>query len=375
MHQIMSSPVSRHARRTDGLVRPNSAPELRWQLLDLVRTCRKRLELRDRDIAVLRGLLSLLPGDGTAQVVFASNRVLIDRCDGIDERTLRRRLANLECKGLVHRRPSPNGKRYVVRDDESQTHLAYGIDMAPLFALRHHLEALADDCAREARRIAVLKARIRDALFHAGADLPPELAEQARLSLRRCLTSAEYEALLVALDEQRMPQPMPALSAAPQLTASDSQNDRHIQSSGKESSEKISMETSSMAADDLTVTDCVTLAPAACEMAAQEPRSWQDIIGLAATLGPAIGLRARVLQEADRAIGPHAAALAVMGMVQAFDRIRNPEGYLLALIRKAQGAALDPVRMFLSLVRPTTKEGVAAMYTRVTGGDRRCIPG
>lgn len=356
MHQILSSPVPRHARRQPLPVRANATTDLRWQLLDRVRTCRKRLNLRDRDIAVLRGLLSLLP-DGSQRIVFASNRVLIDRCDGIDERTLRRRLVHLERTGLIQRRPSPNGKRYVVRNDENQTELAYGIDMEPLFASQDHLEALAEDCTRETRRIAVLKARIRDALFQAAPDMAPDLAEQARLSLRRCLTTAMLEDLLANLVGDTGQTTLPASPDTPQMTASSGQNDRHIQSSGKETLKRNSDEDQGQAIDDLTVSDCVTLAPAACEMATHEPQTWQDIIRLAAMLGPAIGLQSRLLQDCERTIGAHGTALAVMGLVQAFDRIRNPEGYLLSLMRKAQASALNPVRMFRSLVRPARGGG------------------
>jgi replication initiation protein RepC len=283
--------------------------------------------------------------------------VLIDRCDGIDERTLRRRLVHLERMGLIRRRPSPNGKRYVVRDDESMIQLAYGIDMEPLFALQFHLDALAKDCAREARHIAVLKARIRDALFHAAPDMAPELAEQARLSLRRSMTTTELQDLLASLVQDKAQTTLPARPDATQMTASSSQNDRHIQSSGKEAFEKKGHERQEQEVGDLTVSDCVTLAPAACEMAAQEPRTWQDIIRLAAILGPAIGLRTRLLQDCERTIGAHGTALAVMGLVQAFGRIRNPEGYLLSLLRKAEASALNPVRMFRSLVRPARGDG------------------
>jgi replication initiation protein RepC len=97
MEHVMSSPVQRHVRRTNpsyqddhGAVTPIKTEDARWSLLDLVRRCRKPLGLRDRDVAVLRGLLSFVPqaADPSTLVVFASNRVLIERCDGIDERTL-----------------------------------------------------------------------------------------------------------------------------------------------------------------------------------------------------------------------------------------------------------------------------------------------
>src|SRR5690606_21262225 len=138
--------------------------------------------------------------------------------------------------GLLARRHSPNGKRYRVHDPDNVTQLAYGLDLEPLFVIQSHLEALAEDCARDRQRIAVLKARLRDALYRAGQDTPPDLAEECRLSLRRALTSEQLEALLHRLLE---PAEVPSLPSriqpeTPILTASDGQNDRHIQSSDKE---------------------------------------------------------------------------------------------------------------------------------------------
>ena len=110
MEQITSTPMLRHARRPNLSSQKPHAPTLaadkdkRWHILDLAKVCRQRLKLRDRDIAVLRGLLSLLPSQARPDqmVVFASNRVLMDRCDGIEERTLRRRLAHLQDLSLIH---------------------------------------------------------------------------------------------------------------------------------------------------------------------------------------------------------------------------------------------------------------------------------
>lgn len=369
MQQILSTPVLRHVRRPLAHT-PMTTPasDLRWHLLDLVRRCRSRLALRDRDIAVLRGLLSLLPASASQRMVFASNRVLIDRCDGIDERTLRRRLAHLESKGLLARRHSPNGKRYRVRDAENVTQLAYGLDLEPLFAIQSHLEALAEDCAREGQRIAVLKARLRDALYHAGPATPPDLAEECRLSLRRTLTSERLQALLQRLLEtaEVAALPSPTRPETPILTASDGQNDRHIQSSDKESLNKKQAEKAAEDHDDLTVAECMDLAPSARAMATEKPRSWHEVIQLSALLGPAIGLDRPILQEAEARLGPHGSALAIIGLVEAFDRIRNPGAYLRALLNTARDRGLNLCRMFRSLAKPPSDR-------RQRGG--ACIPG
>lgn len=356
MQHVRFSPVPMHARRP-GLV-PAASPALsrpedaRWRLLDLVRDCRSQLSLRDRDVAVLRGLLSLMPADASpAQMtVFASNRVLIARCDGIDERTLRRRLAHLEACGLVRRRNSPNGKRYQVRSPEEEAVLTYGIDLSPLFSLQPHLAALAESAAREAVQIKALRAMIRDWLYHhAGA--APELETEARLSLRRKLESAALQSILAGLQG----------IVAPELTATDSQNDRHIQSSKKEdfdsdTGEDLQAVTQAAPcaeeAQDLTVEECLELAGNARSLSPTPPRDWTDLSNLSAALAPAIGLSRGAVDQARSSLGVHGCTLAILGLVEAFDRIRKPEAYLAALSKQARESGLDMLRMFRSLTNP-----------------------
>ncbi len=357
MQHVMSSSVSRRAQPAGRQTRTPPAPQdPRWQLLALVRTCRDKLALRDRDITVLRGLLSLVPAGATPvqRVVFASNRVLIERCDGIDERTLRRRLAQLQTAGLLIRKPSPNGKRYQIRDADTEARLTYGIDLTPLFALQSHLEGLAALCGQEALQRRSLRAMIRDLLFrHPDAGTPAE-REEARLSLRRVLSIARLEAILRMLAPESPPTP------APQMTVSDSQNDRHIQRSDKEDLESEPAEKcqkpqpapETQPDEDLTVEECLDLAPTARALAPEPLRSWDGMIDLSARLAPAIGLSPQIMQSARSALGPHGCALAVLGLIEALGRIRNPQAYLQALILRAGNQGLNSVRMFRSLVRP-----------------------
>ena len=286
-------------------------------------------------------------------MVFASNRTVIDRCDGIDERTLRRRVTHLESKGLLQRRISPNRKRFQVRDEFGAVQLSYGIDLTPLWQMQPHLEALAEDCDREDQRIVLAKAKIRDALFHANEDIPQELAEEARLSLRRSLPSDALEILYARLISAADPShtPQAAAPVASKLTDSDSQNDRHIHRSNEESMNRTSDETQIDGYGDMTVGECMELAPSVRDFAVTTPKNWEDIIKLAAMLGPAIGLKPSILRDAAIRLTQHGAALAVIGLTQAFSRIRNPEAYLRTLIRNAQSGDLDLCRMYRSLVK------------------------
>ena len=103
---------------------------------------------------------------------------------------------------------------------------------------------------------------------------------------------------------------------------------------------------------DITVDECMDLARTAREMAPKQPRCWEDLIDLSTTLAPAIGLQGTVIHEAEKHLGRHGCALAVLGLVEAFGRVRNPEAYLTALVQRRLKQGLDLVRMFRSLVRP-----------------------
>ncbi len=335
--------------------------DLRWHLLDLARRCRDPLGLRDRDITVLRGLLTLLPASNQPErlIVFASNRVLIDRCDGIDERTLRRRILHLQAKGLLVRKLSPNGKRYLVRDESAEARLTYGIDLSPLFAMQAHLEALAESEKREDLRRSALRAVVRDVLYHHAGSISPELCEQARLSLRRTLTSAQLQDVIDLMRNSLPADDEQGHVESAQMSASHSQNDRHIQSSNKESfdSECKKPQASPLprqepARNDITVDECVALAKNAAELAPNRPRTWADVIELSAILAPAIGLTKTAVQSAQMHLGAHGCALAVIGLVEAFDRIRNPRAYFQSLTLRAEAQGLDCIRMFRSLAKP-----------------------
>jgi replication initiation protein RepC len=376
MEQITSTPMPRHARRPNlsslkTLARTSPAEkDKRWHILDLAKTCRQRLKLRDRDIAVLRGLLSLLPSQARPDqmVVFASNRVLIDRCDGIDERTLRRRVAHLQNCGMLTRRTSPNGKRYQVRNEHHDALLTYGIDLAPLFHIQSHLEALAEDCRHEAVRTKVLRSLIRDVLFKTPPHQITDVQVEAQRALRRVLDSNQLQQILSQLEEAA-PVIIPQLTdnvtlPTTNLTVSDGQNDRHIQSSYKDNLESEGAESETLSKParekksanvehaDITVDECMDLARTAREMAPKQPRCWEDLIDLSTSLAPAIGLQGAVIHEAEKHLGKHGCALAVLGLVEAFGRVRNPEAYLTALVRRRLKQGLDLVRMFRSLVRP-----------------------
>lgn len=276
---------------------------------------------------------------------------------------MRRRLDHLRKHGLLARQSSPNGKRYQVRDHVSDICLTYGIDLSPLFEIHDHLKALAEQCLQDALRSKVLRSVIRDILFHWRSRLSADLAETATRSLRRTLPCEDLQEIVDTLRRETSDSSPGETLETDILTATDGQNDRHIQMSNEEDfdseAEQRNCETlettgpipasKPMAGDDITVQECICLAPNAAELACEPTEDWHGVIKLSTQLAPAIGLQAGDVETARSSLGVLGCALAVIGLVESFGRIRNPRAYLHALARRAKVEGLDPVRMFRSL--------------------------
>ncbi|MBV1703654.1 MAG: replication initiation protein RepC [Hyphomicrobiales bacterium] len=93
-------------------------------------------------------------------VVFPSNRALCLRANGMSEATLRRHLAALVEAGLVIRRDSPNGKRYVRRGGGEGGTQAFGFDLSPLVARADEFAGLVATRRAERRHEKRLRERI-----------------------------------------------------------------------------------------------------------------------------------------------------------------------------------------------------------------------
>ena len=151
-------PISRtHLQRVDP--DPPSAlsrPVNKWQLLRELSKAQAAFGVTERDLTVLQGLLSFFPDDalgGNAEmVVFPSNKAICERLNGMPCSTMRRHLARLVDVGLLRRRDSPNGKRYLRRDAESA--VCFGFDLTALYQK-------ADEIARAAEAVREAEGRLR----------------------------------------------------------------------------------------------------------------------------------------------------------------------------------------------------------------------
>ncbi|MQT15017.1 plasmid replication protein RepC [Segnochrobactrum spirostomi] len=148
----------------------------KWKVLRTVIEARQKIGISDRAAAVLSALLSFHPETelkaASPLVVFPSNRELSLRAHSMPEATLRRHLAALVEAGLIVRRDSPNGKRYVRRDEKGAIGMAYGFDLSPLVARAAEFEsyAVAERQGREAVR------RLREEITLLRRDIAKTLA-------------------------------------------------------------------------------------------------------------------------------------------------------------------------------------------------------
>jgi replication initiation protein RepC len=204
---------------------------------------------------------------------------------------------------------------------------------------------------------------IRDILFHRAANMQTELTEHAYRSLRRSMSADQLQKVFDQLSAELPPAMLQETSATTVLSASDSQNDRHIQRSNKEAYESeaadeendISLSTAhargqpNVDGNDITVSECMEMAKNSAALASEPARDWADIVKLSTVLAPALGLERSDVDLARQTMGPLGCALAILGLVEAFEKIRNPRAYLRALTTRAREEGLDFVRMFRSL--------------------------
>ena len=136
----------------------------KWKLYRALCEARERLGVTDRALAILNALLSFYPKTELSaedtMIVFPSNAQLSLRAHGMAEQTIRRHLASLIEAGLLTRRDSANGKRFVRRDREGQIYEAFGFSLAPLLARAEEIERLAAEVEAERLHLQRLKERL-----------------------------------------------------------------------------------------------------------------------------------------------------------------------------------------------------------------------
>jgi len=136
----------------------------KWKLFRALCEARPLIGVTDRALAVMNALLSFYPKDELSEahglVVFPSNAQLSLRSHGMTEQTIRRHLAVLVEAGLIIRKDSPNGKRYVRRNGAGAIDEAFGFSLAPLLARAEEIERLAAQVTAERLHLQRLRERL-----------------------------------------------------------------------------------------------------------------------------------------------------------------------------------------------------------------------
>ena len=320
-------------------------PVNKWELLRELSKAQAAFGVSERDLTVLQGLLSFFPDDalgGNAEmVVFPSNKAICERLNGMPCSTMRRHLARLVEAGLLQRRDSPNGKRYVRKHGEDR--VAFGFDLSPLYCQSEEIaraaEAVreAEERVRRLREVVSLMRRDLAALAEFGDEMQPGLGFWDQLRDRAALTAralrrklsiedlAAYRADLEALlDQARNIIDGPETE---EMNTNDAQSERHHHNSNKESIDlEPALEKSGAAADvpdvntDEPVADVderdtrllpkipLHLVIAACPSLKTfyqgEIRHWHQLFDAACHVRPAMGISASAWEEAQRFMGP-----------------------------------------------------------------------
>ncbi len=356
----------------------------KWSLFRDLTTARTSFDLGDRTLMVLNALLTFLPektlAADTQLVVFPSNRSLSERCHGMAESTLRRHLAALVEAGLIARHDSPNGKRYVRRGRGGQIAHAFGFDLTPLLQRAAEIIERADEARRIAAQTSLMRERIslmrRDALklaeFGAAQGLPADwhelnaALEELTKHLRRKLSLeklSQIEARLVDIlaDIRDVLEPK-----TEEMSGCDSQTERHHQNSKKENLESEQVEPNRNVTSlvkpklgkekpALPLTVVLQACPDILAYCDGKPTNWRDLIAAATFVRGMMGIDHTAWEEAMRSMGPEAAATTLACILQRFDQIRNPGGYLRSLSAKASGGSFSPAPMVMSLINASNK--------------------
>ena len=366
-------------------------PVNKWELLRELSKAQAAFGVSERDLTVLQGLLSFFPDDalgGNAEmVVFPSNKAICERLNGMPCSTMRRHLARLVEAGLLQRRDSPNGKRYVRKHGEDR--VAFGFDLSPLYCQSEEIaraaEAVreAEERVRRLREVVSLMRRDLAALAEFGDEMQPglgfwdQLRDKAVLTaraLRRKLSIedlAAYRADLEALlDQARNIIDGPETE---EMNTNDAQFERHHHNSNKESIDlEPALEKSGAAAGvpDVDTNEPVAdvdeqdtrhlpkiplhLVIAACPSLKTfyqgEIRHWHQLFDAACHVRPAMGISASAWEEAQRFMGPEQASIVVAAMLERFADIRSPGGYLRALTTKAAAGEFSCGPMVMALI-------------------------
>jgi replication initiation protein RepC len=361
----------------------------KWKVYRDICDAREMLGLQDRPLAVLNALLSFYQktelADEHGLVVFPSNAQLSVRAHGISGSTLRRSLAALVDAGLLHRRDSPNGKRYAHRDRSGQIEEAFGFSLAPLVVRADEFAQLAQQAAEELRlfrrakeALTICRRDVRKMITAAmdeGAEGDWAMIEAHYVELiARLPRSPGRVDILSVLDEMQILRDEIVNILEMQLNSenmhsNDGQYDRHIQNSKSESINELEpanekkqgekpVEEPRRASERLKAFPLSMVLKACPQISDYGPggsiRHWQEMMSAAIIVRSMLGVSPSAYQEACEVMGPENAAVTIACILERAGHISSAGGYLRDLTSRAQRGEFSLGPVLMALLRSTT---------------------
>jgi replication initiation protein RepC len=366
-------------------------PVEKWKVFRDIAEARQLLGLQDRALAVLDALLTFYPGNelsaGEKLVVFPSNAQLSVRAHGIAGTTLRRHLAALVEAGLVHRRDSPNGKRYAHRDNSGQIEDAFGFDLEPLLLRAAELAGLAQQVAAEKTRFKRAKEALtlcrRDvrklltAAIEEGAEGDWGMMEEFYIALiarlPRSPSRANVEAILdeMGLLRDEIVNRLELQVKTEKTDTNDVQNGCHIQNSNPESINDLeprseeeqggTAEPTKLRQNETLKAFPLAMVLRACPQiidyaAGGEISHWRELMAAAVLVRSMLGVSPSAYQDACEVMGPENAAVALACILERAGHITSAGGYLRDLTSRARRGEFSLGPMLMSLMRANAGE-------------------
>ncbi|MGO8021052.1 plasmid replication protein RepC [Rhizobium leguminosarum] len=401
-----------------GEIKPDQSVD-KWKLFRALCEAKPLLGIGDRALAVLNALLSFYPKNELAEenglIVFPSNIQLSLRTHGMAEQTVRRHLAALVEAGLLLRKDSPNGKRYVRRDRAGEVNEAFGFSLAPLLARAEEIEQLA--AAVMAERLHVQRLRERITLCRRDIAKLIEAAVEEEIpgdwqglygefrdlieGLARTPTAAQLELLLHELEALRTDilNRLEIRIKSAKQRGNANYIERHIQNSNPESTSELEpgfdTKQGAMAEQDkgreaetleegrgeaaqsrqeesrqsggrndgggLKSFPLGLVLQACPEILAYGPdgviRNWRDLMAAAVIVRSMLGVSPSAYEEAANVMGPENAATVMACILERGGHINSAGGYLRGLTRRSEKGEFAIGPMLMALLRANAPAG------------------
>lgn len=336
---------------------------------------RKDFGLSDRTLTVLQALLSFHPDKvlDTASktlIVYPSNAAICERLNGMACSTMRRHLATLVNAGLILRRDSPNGKRYVKRHQGEPQ--AFGFDLTPLLTRQPEICAISETIRIAENRYTRLRRNVslmrRDlaglAVFGQETQSPNTLWTQLQnlachiaKTLRRKVEITD----LIKIETDLKTALNQARDVFENLTpietsSNNAQIEQHHQNSDKDLYDlepclEVEPQETNKGVPSIPIGMVLTACKEVKIYAPDGIRHWHHLVQAAETVRPMMGISITAWHKAIAVMGLQEASVVVAAILERFTEIKSPGGYLRHLTKKAENGDFSCGPMIMALMR------------------------